>query len=851
MDVSNDSLLDKLVDFPASEEGTKTDFKTAMQTMKIESVFDIAHMTQEQFARELARHSDANAQQAYDNAVSYARQISRLYLEHQVSSGDAKRRVRRNADSESKSVPATYQTLFNENWEHFCHEGDIASIDSPVAYLRALYLFAGQLENSSQQPEQILLEKRRPDLKALMLDHQSAFVPRPMLNIVNDTLSSQIQNHLKDTNNSKSVHEVLASEHYPFSLPYDLHHQQCLLGLGADKPGLGELNYRVSLKLPFSQVEKDLKSRVNAQRHLSGLSPEQQRLLITKLDTDANVDTLKKAYGIENTERLGELEFFKERTGVTTEQLQQVLAQGKHSPRASANSPPSAHANYGASYVNGPISEQKSKGVLKIAITENKTKEITNRSRTRFHRLQQMIRLQRWTGIPFAELDTLIVNAVHSEGGKSMTLNTNTLRTLGVYRYLNQRHGILPEEFASFLHDMPTSACGDRTPLFDQVFNRTGLLDSPLQKKQTAALVTTDLETFSYLSAGLGLSFTQDSLLLLAQQTEKYASLKHDLSSVSSLYRQARIARMFGLSPADSTSLARLLGGDKFSELLVTGALSNPSEPTTDILDVLMAMDWAVDWLRQSNFDVPQLTRQFDAKNDLPLSQNLEKRLETIRADENPPFDQQRQVESLLHDIADVSADYVPCVMKLAGTSTTMFFADIKNLHPGTMPRTLAKVLAAVEACKGLHLNSSTLQALMNNTTWLAPDNSGTLTPQTLYLLERFSHCARRQTNSEESLLHYLHLANQSVPQNLSNSANQLLADLLNWKIDEVNCLTQSLPHKRAQSMEAVDWIMRCQACCESTGLSADLLLKATALTSDSMASEWKTVGEALIAARH
>jgi hypothetical protein len=852
MDVSNDSLLDKLVDFSASEEGTKTDFKTAMQTMKIESVFDIAHMPREQFARELARHSDANAQQAYDNAVSYARQISRLYLEHQVSSGDAKRRVRRNADFESKSVPATYQTLFNENWEHFCHEGNIASINSPVAYLRALYLFAGQLENSSRQPEKILLEKRRPDLKALMLDHQSAFVSRPMLNIVNDTLSSHIQNHLKNTNNSKSVHEVLASEHYPFSLPYDLHHQQCLLGLGAGKPGLGELNYRASLKLPFSQNawdNDDLKSRVNAQRHLSGLSPEQQKLLIMQLDTDTNVDTLKKAYGTENTERLGELEFFKERTGLTAEQVQQVLAQGKHRPRASANSPPSEHANYGASYVNGPISEQKSKGVLKIAITENKTKEIINRSRTRFHRLQQMIRLQRWTGIPFTELDTLLVNALRSEGGSSRTLNINTLRTLGVYRYLHQRYGILPEEFASFLHDMPTSACGDRTPLFDQVFNRTGLLESPLQKKQTTALVTTDPETFSYLSAGL--SFTQDSLLLLAQQTEKYASSKHDLSTVSSLYRQARIARMFGLSPADSTRLARLLGGDKFSKSLVTGALSNPSEPKTDILDVLMAMDWAVDWLRQSNFDVAQLTRQFDAKNDLPLSQNLEKRLETIRADESPLFDQQRQMESLLHDIADLSAEYVPCVMKLAGTSTAMVYADIKNLHPGTMPRSLAKVLAAVEACKGLHLNSSTLQALMNNTTWLAPDSSGALTPQTLYLLERFSHCARRQTNSEESLLHYLHLANQSVPQNLSNSANQLLANLLDWKIDEVNCLTQSLPQKCAQSMEAVDWIMRCQACCESTDLSADLLLKATALTPDSMASQWKTVGEALIAARH
>lgn len=51
--------------------------------------------------------------------------------------------------------------------------------------------------------------------------------------------------------------------------------------------------------------------------------------------------------------------------------------------------------------------------------------------------------------------------------------------------------------------------------------------------------------------------------------------------------------------------------------------------------------------------------------------------------------------------------------------------------------------------------------------------------------------------------------------------------------------------------MEALDWVIRCQACCVSTGLSAELLLKATALNPQSPASDWKTVGEALIAASH
>lgn len=828
MDVSDDSLLHRLIEAPIGKDNTHTDVRTTLQRMGLNSVFDIMRMGKAQFALELGKHTDVDAGQVYDNAACYAGQISRLYQEQQISSSDTSHRVRRSLGSNTLSESTRYQALFNENWDQFCKEGDIAAFDSPVAYLRALYLFAGQLEKASPSTDKITLEQRRPDLKNLGLNRQSTFVAQPMLGIVNETLRTQIEAHLAAT--GKTVHEVLASEHYPFSLPYDLHHHQCLLGLGADKPALGELNYRVSLKLPFAPGDTVYgvvsQFRTEAQKLLAGLSPEQQKLLLAPAISDLDLSALKKYYGTEDIDRLQEPAFFKERTGLTTEQVEQLLTQGAYSPRTSVNSPPSPHANYGAAYINGPASTQ---------------------TRERFARMQRMIRLHRWTGIPVAELDTLIVNALRSEGNTTMTLNTNTLRTLGVYRYLNQRHGIAPEDFASLLHDMPTRACGERVPLFDQVFNRTQLLEHP----QVEDLTTTDLQTFSYLSAGLGLPITQDSLLLLAKQTEKHLSpLKHDLSTVSSLYRQARIARMFGLTPLECTRLAHLLGGEHFCKTLVTGSLRTfKTLASADMLDVLMALDWAVDWLRQNNLDVLQWCRLFDtAENDLPLNQNLEKRLAILLADANLG-DERRLVETLLHDMADVSAEYVPAVLQMADTSAMAIVEAIKA-SPGKMPSLLATVLRAAQACHGLHLGSSTLQQLMNKPKWLTSKSSGTLTPHTLYLLERFSHCARHHAQSEESLLHYLHLANQRT-QDPEEDANSLLAKLLNWSTDEVSCLTAQLQHKRATSMEAVDWVMRCQACCESTGLSASLLLKATALNADSASSDWKTVGEALIAACH
>jgi hypothetical protein len=851
MDVSNDSLLHRLVAFPARKKTSETKFRTALQHMGVTSVFDIVRMDKAQFALELAKHSDADGGRVYDSAVSYAGQISRLYQEHRVSPRkDTQPSFRHSLDSDSTPASVGYQALFEENWDQFCNEGDIAAIDSPVAYLRALYLFARQLEQlpASVQAARIALEERRPDLGKLMLDRQSAFATCPMLEIINDTLRSNIAAHLASTGRNETVQQVLASEHYPFSLPYDLHHHQCLLGLGAGKPALGELNYRISLQLPFSPGPSTYgqvtTSHLDAQKLLSGLSPEQQNLLLAPSASSARPDALKKSYGTQDITRLDQLDFFQERTGLTTDLVEQFLAQGRYSPRSSINSPDATQSAYGASYING----SESTPALRIE-TQGASRVFMHYSDERFDRLQRMIRLHRWTGIPVAELDTLIINALRSEG--SDTLSANTLRTLGVYRYLNQRHGIAPEEFASLLHDMPIEACGERAPLFDQVFNRTRLLENPVWQLPKKPLAVTDQQTFSYLSAGLGLPVTHDALLLLAQQSEQYLpGLEHDLPTVSSLYRQARIARMLGLSPLECTELARLLGGDDYGKALVTGRLSPPASSTPDILDVLMALDWSVGWLRQNGLDVQQWCRLFaEPEAGLPLSQNLKQRLAKLRADTNAEHDPLHLIETLLHDMADLSTELVPHVMQMADTDAEALVAAIKAV-PGIMPQALAKVLRAAEACQHLHLDSSTLNALMENPTWLASNASRALTPQTLYLLERFSHCARHQAQSEENLLHYLHVANQDGQQ-AENEANSMLASLLNWNSEEVQRLTAQLEPRRATSMEAVDWVMRCQACCVSTGLSAELLLKATALTTQSPASDWKTVGEALIAASH
>lgn len=781
MQDKNDRLLRNLVSAPGdqSSQPGKVSFINAMQQMGMTSVFDIIGQSKHQFVERLGEICDADGALAYDNAMCYAVQIGGLYREYRVSSGKPQDLTRRTGVRALVDVGPSYPNLFKENWDEFCKVGAIAALDSPVAYLSSLYQFATRTLEPSGQGDRpkILLRKRRPDIAKLVIDQQSTFTPRPMLELVNGILQEDIQRYRQGKpDENKPVYELLAERRYPFIFPYNFAHHQCRLGLAEKKLGLGVLNYLISREVPATQADPNVygvvqNGSLEAQRLLSGLSPQQQQLLIepslfttfylskTELvagwegpgtshlrphkalrvgflllpgqasieavvpaadmlvnsNASTNVATIffsradspdklqrqvsfnsgtptnssvwrlnylhaatqaticpcirwsenisagyrasftltttsgsaaapigvaalsvtlmpdeipawsveeqdffQRHYGLASNpvrldESLIDLKTFMQRTGLDAQQVEAVLSQRTHSPRLSPNCPstnpqfgaagigtPYPHAShFGACYVNGHGSGRydsvtpataasirkdqfdNSMGLKEVLVGGRKSWRLTKTSPNRFDRLQRMIRLQRWLDIPFAELDTLIISAIRSEGDHNLTmdLNLNTLRALGVYRYLAQRYKLKPMEFAAFLHDLTPYATGDDVPLFDQVFNQVKLFDVPLVLDQQAfdatAADVASKRTVAQLCAGLGLQPTVLSFLRLAGQTQQYVGpLKRDLETVSSIYRQARVPQMFGLSAEDGWALVDLLGGQNYQRLLCTGCLS-------------------------------------------------------------------------------------------------------------------------------------------------------------------------------------------------------------------------------------------------------------------------------------
>lgn len=562
-------------------------------TLGVTSVFDILRFTKAtlQAALKGAPHP-IDADKLYDGAKCFAAQISHLYREQQLSSGKAQHHWHPPGIRAVEKEGPTYANLFKENWDQFCKTDSIAAIDSPVAYLRALYLFAGQLESSlstsnAETSHRILLEKRRPDLANLSIDQHNTFTPQPMLEIVNDILNNNIQEALKNTTDrGKSTYEVLANRRFPFALPYEIFHHQCLLGLSGEKPGLGELNYLISAHLPLSQSASNLYGQVSgaapgeAQQLMSGLGPRQQALLTehagAEVQRDANY--WKSTYGTTDHFSLRSIATFLQHTELTAEQLEALLSQGKHTPRQSSNDTTAVYrpVPYGARYVNGPTSIDDTRATRMALPLNREIREIAHMTEQRLERLHRMIRLQRWLDIPFAELDTLIVSAFESQVPRNggMRIETDTVRVLGVYRYLNRRYSISAEEFAALLHQVSPYVIGGDYSLLDRVFNPARLFETllvldgrPFSADDAEPVSHTILQ---HLSACLGLPMTEDSLLLIVKNTEQYAGpLKCDAGTLSAIYRQARIARMLGISIADMTTLATLLGGESISRCLV------------------------------------------------------------------------------------------------------------------------------------------------------------------------------------------------------------------------------------------------------------------------------------------
>lgn len=839
METSNSPLLDRLMENPVTPGPGRLDFITALKRLNITDVVAIAALPKAQFIKELARFNDDDGAQAYDKALSFTTQLQWLCDQQQFTVDPALKRSKRELGS-------PYSSLLEENWEDVCDPHAIAAVDSPVAYLRTLYLFAMHLENKGAPNEKrIPLGVRRPDLQNLLIDHDATFRQRPMLSIIDDVLREQIRQHQP----GQDLHLLLSEQHYPLTQPYHHHHYQCRLGLSGTGYGPGELNHRIGKRAPLnaadSATQADVVSRNDdAQCLLSELNPTQQSLL-RQPPLDA-VALLATHFNWSQPPGAGETVFptridpLLRCTGLDSVQLQALLAQNSFAPHASPSAKGQTLANFGARYINGS-------GAIPMAVaTVDNVTTLLHGSAERFDRMQRMIRLHNGCGLSFCELDTLIVSARACEANTAnpSSLNHNTLRVLGVYRYLSRRYSLSPLEFCAWLDQLPVQASANEQPLFDQVFNRNPVAEQPLPLDGEPF----DAPTRQHLCQALGLTDTPDSLELLLGA----APPRRDLATYSSIYRQAHIPKVFGLSALHCKQLADLLGPATWS-LLTTPRLRANGEASIDVLDVLMQLDWAVTWLKDNHTSVPQLRQQLLAE---PIIDNptLARLTDSLQASlsklpptdgDSPTTEQWIQLQTSPVPARDAHALFLMYSSFLKITAA----APLQRLtlhHLILLGKDIASLLA-------LPVSNATLHALLLNPRWLdsknLPNGVIELNLGTVYFLRRFRDFCDNHDLAQETLLEYFRHANTKAAGARTPSLTAQLSHWLGWSETELEALAMTLPHGMVRSMDELDWIMRCRQACARTRLSSQTLLDACELNIASPFSQWKSVGEAVIGA--
>ncbi|MEK9498685.1 Tc toxin subunit A [Photorhabdus sp. P32] len=336
-------------------------------------------------------------------------------------------------------------------------------------------------------------------------------------------------------------------------------------------------------------------------------------------------------YGVsaDDSVKLKEVLSFGQQTGSKVTDLEHLFNSGDFRPLVSPNvvfSNPifssgqtsehfPAPYHYGGVYINAGQLD-----ALSIVRTDS-GREIDAVSDFRYDRMNRFIRLQRWLGLPYHQLDLLVTSAIKAESNNTdLAISNNTLRALGLFRHLSTQYKVLPETFAGWIYQITPFAISNNIPFFDQLFNQSKLFDQPLILDGKEFNYTENqgdgAKTVKQLCAGLAISLSTFQVIApIVEKALKFSSgkLARNLDVMSRLYRLVTIPRLFGFSAEDGLILADILT-DKSEYLANIPALGDKN----DILSTIAQMEVLTSWLAKTKLTPIKLSLLL-GKTQLPV----------------------------------------------------------------------------------------------------------------------------------------------------------------------------------------------------------------------------------------
>nr|WP_278185517.1 neuraminidase-like domain-containing protein [Pseudomonas viridiflava] len=520
-----------------------------------------------------------------------------------------------------------YASLFPQNITLTTSSNALNANDGPLAYLSDLYQHALAMEVMGDD-KAIPLRVRRPDLQQVELDNKSTHTPMRALTRVNEIL----EQHAKNYAGSLPLPEAIAKANAHSALPFHRPFEQIKAVLEEKGVHPLDLLQKTSYYYPnFCYQNFRSTSLRSAMLSTSGIDPETTTLLLDQQAT-SKPDFFSITYGTNGDftaalKALEDVTYMCQRTGLSELQLCEALAVKPVGAAAETGSEttvtrsrlvqgsdgtPAASHLFGASFINNATEP----AIALKKTPDHLSTQLVHINADRLYRMYKIIRLQHELKLPYAEVDLLIMSALRAEGQASdFHFTRNTLRVIGVFRYLHASFNVTTEEFAALLGDLPVYTTGEPLPFLDRVMSGN-VSDSGSEARARLVLDNGEFDPDSE-AGGLTLAQIGQALSIDEQTGRTLVSLIGRLAGktgktlklFSALYRFVHLPRVLRLSDAEGQALTEIMlttDQSLMKQLAETPVLSETGEEP-DILDVIMAMVNVTQWSRQHKVSLQRL----------------------------------------------------------------------------------------------------------------------------------------------------------------------------------------------------------------------------------------------------
>ncbi|SCW87297.1 virulence plasmid A protein [Pseudomonas sp. NFACC52] len=608
------------------------------------------------------------ARELHDRAVSAAIWIARQYRERELRGADSLTYDVRRGFASLTDGPR-YDREFDEDWSNMARPNAIEARTSPVAYLVSLYRKALMLEEAGEQGNRFRLEDRRPDIATELIDSAAMTRECSVLSLSTKILEAALLDAARYLEpDTVEADRVLATARYPLTMPYEhcVEQLQVILSLfDSSVSAFGELARATDPDFHYFAVSGMQTDRGDDTFLLSlPIGPARRELLLEALFNGArpgNEEELANfywtTYRVYSRTALEHSAEFCTRTGITRDALGGLFAVKEDLPVLSRHVPATLVSlqepgpqDFGAVYINGaqhPAIDLVAAPDTPIFQETNDPEpvpldppvQLTHFTDERADRIHRLIRLSRWLGTSFREMDQLIVAAHHAEKGQGAPqITRNTLKALGVFCEMRLRFGVSAEDFAAWLDKISIFGAGEELAQYDRIFVSHGLLEVPLvlDNSPFSARIEDNAddrgrETVQAICASLGLDTSEFTYMarVIANSYDP-PQLRRSLEILSSFYRITSIARYLEVPPTVLIGLVQTLGQSGPILKQIAGVPSVEALPTlgaTDFSAALMAVVDCVRWCRDKGIDLAWFVRAMRSNTTVPVASDSERQL--------------------------------------------------------------------------------------------------------------------------------------------------------------------------------------------------------------------------------